>query len=57
MMEAKSELGEETSNPHWQMMAYVRTYYMQTRCCHRVGQSPLPAVLIAFYGMFIPLAR
>ena len=57
IVETKSELGEEASNPHWQMMAYVRAYYMQNRCYYRVGQSPLPPVLIAFYGMFIPLAR
>ncbi len=56
VVEAKSELGEESSNPHWQAMAYVRAYYMQKRCNYRVGQSPLPAVLIGFYGMFIPLA-
>jgi len=56
VVEAKSELGEESSDPHWHAMAYVRAYYMQKRCNYRVGQSPLPAVLIAFYGMFIPLA-
>jgi len=56
VVEAKPELGEESSDPHWQMMAYVRAYYMQERCYYRVGQSPLPAILIAFYGMFIPLA-
>ena len=56
VMEAKSELGEESSNPHWRSMAYVRAYYMQERCHYRVGQSPLPAILIAFYGMSIPLA-
>ena len=52
----KPELGEESSNPHWQMMAYIRAYYMQERCYYRVGQFPLPAILIALYGMFIPLA-
>ena len=56
LVEAKPELGEESSNPHWQAMAYVRAYYMQERCYYRVGQSPLPAILITFYGMFIPLA-
>jgi hypothetical protein len=56
LVEAKPELGEESSNPHWQAMAYVRAYYMQERCYRRVGQSPLPAILITFYGMFIPLA-
>jgi hypothetical protein len=53
---ANPELGEESSDPHWQMMAYVRAYYMQERCYYRVGQSPLPAILIASYGMSIPLA-
>ena len=57
VVEAKPEFGEERSNPHWQMMAYVQAYYMQMRCCHHVGQSPLPAVLIALYSMFVPLAR
>lgn len=57
VVEAKPEFGEERSNPHWQMMAYIRAYYMQMRCCRHVGQSPLPAVLIALYGMFVPLAR
>ena len=57
VVEVKHELGEVCSNPHWQMMAYVREYYMQRRCRHQVGQSPLPALLIALYGMFIPLAR
>jgi hypothetical protein len=56
LVEAKPELGEESSNPHWRAMSYVRAYYMQERCYHRVGQSPLPAILITFYGMFIPLA-
>ena len=56
VVEAEPELGEESSNPHWQMMAYIRAYYMQERCYHRVGQSPLPAILIVLYGMFIPLA-
>jgi hypothetical protein len=56
VVEAKSELGEESSNPHWQAMAYVRAHYMQERCYYRVGQSPLPAILITFYGTFIPLA-
>jgi hypothetical protein len=56
VVEAKPELGEESSDPHWQMMAYVRAYYMQERCSYRVGQSPLPALLISFYGMFIPSA-
>jgi len=55
LVEANPELGEGSSNPHWQAMAYVRAYYMQERC-YRVGQSPLPAILITFYGMFIPLA-
>ena len=50
------ELGEEPSNPHWRTMAYVRAYYMQNRCYYRVGQSPLPAILIGIYGMFTPLA-
>jgi hypothetical protein len=54
-VEAKPELDELPSNPHWQLMAYVRAYYMQKRCSYRVGQSPLPAILIAFYGMFTPL--
>jgi hypothetical protein len=56
LVEAKPEIGEEPSSPHWQAMAYVRAYYMQERCRYRVGQSPLPAILITFYGMFIPLA-
>jgi hypothetical protein len=51
-VEARLELGELPSDPHWQLMAYVRAYYMQQRCKHRVGKSPLPAILIAFYGMF-----
>jgi hypothetical protein len=56
-VEAKSELGELPSDPHWQLMAYVRAYYMQKRCNYRIGQSPLPAILIALYGMFTPLTR
>jgi hypothetical protein len=56
LVEAKPEVGEGSSNPHWEAMAYVRAYYMQERCYYRVGQSPLPAILITFYGMFIPLA-
>ena len=28
---------------------------MQTQCYHRVGQSPLRAILVAFYGMSISL--
>ena len=56
LVEAKPEIGEESSDPHWQSMAYVRSFYMQPRCRYRVGQSPLPAILITFYGVFIPLA-
>jgi len=55
VVDTKSELGEEASNPHWQAMAYVRAYYMQKRCYYLVGQSPLPVLLITFYGMSIPL--
>ena len=55
VVKARPKLGEEPSNPHWQMMAYVQAYNMQTQCYDHVGQSPLPAILIAFYGMFIPL--
>jgi hypothetical protein len=55
VVEAKPELGELPSNPHWQLMADVRAYYMQKRCNYRVGQSPLPAILIALYGMLTPL--
>ena len=51
VVEAKPELGEEPLNRHWQMMAYVRAYYMQTNCYNRVGQSLLPAILIAFYSI------
>ena len=40
VVEANPELGEEPSNLHWQMMAYVRAYHMQTRCYNCVGQSP-----------------
>jgi hypothetical protein len=29
LVEAKSELCEESSDPHWQAMAYFRAYYMQ----------------------------
>ena len=54
-VEGKRELGELPSNPHWQLMAYFRAYYMQERCSHHVGRSSLPAILIAIYGMFIPL--
>ena len=55
LVDANSELGEGSSNPHRRAMGYVRAYYMQERCYYRVGQSPLPAILITFYGMFIPL--
>ncbi|KAH9966311.1 hypothetical protein BJV74DRAFT_869417 [Russula compacta] len=50
LVEAKPELGKGSSNPHWQAMAYVRAYYMQKRCFYRVGRSPMPAILITFYG-------
>jgi hypothetical protein len=53
VMESELELGEGFTGPHWQLMAYTRTYYMQKRCSYRVGQSCLPAVLIAYYGIFI----
>jgi hypothetical protein len=49
--EGKAELGEASSEPHWQSMAYFRTYYMQKRCSYRVGKSCLPAILIAYCGM------
>ena len=55
--EGKPELGESSMDPHWQLMSYVRAYYMQERCSYRIGQSCLPAILIAYYGMFIPLTR
>ena len=55
--EGRPELGEESTNPHWQLMSHARAYYMQKRCSYRVGQSCLPAILIAYYGMFNPLAR
>ena len=29
LVEANYELGKGSSNPHWQVMAYVRAYYMQ----------------------------
>ena len=51
--ESELELGEGSSNPHWQLMAYTRAYYMQKRCSYRVGRSCLPAVLIAHYGTLI----
>ena len=56
-IEGNPELGEESTNPHWQLMSFARAYYMQKRCSYRVGQSCLPAILIAYYGMFNPLAR
>src|SRR5258708_39092932 len=55
--EGKRELGELSADPHWQLMAYFRAYYAQKRCSYKVGESCLPAILIAYYGMFIPLAR
>jgi len=53
----KPELGEGSTNPHWRLMSYVRAYYMQKRCSYRDGQSCLPAILIAYYGIFTPLVR
>ena len=51
------ELGEGSTDPHRQLMEYVRAYYMQKRCSYRVGQSCLPVILMAYYGVFIPLVR
>ena len=51
------ELGERSTDPHQQLMTHVAAYYMQKRCSYRVGQSCLPVILIAYYGVFIPLVR
>ena len=53
--EGKLELGEGSTDPHWQLMAYVRAYYTQKRSTYRVGQSRLPVILLAYHGAFIPL--
>jgi len=48
--EGKRELGELSADPHWQLMAYFRAYYAQKRCSYKVGESCLPAILVAYYG-------
>ena len=55
--EGKHKLSKLSVDPHWWLMAYFQVYYAQKWCSDNVGESCLPAILIAHYGMFIPFAR
>ncbi len=52
-MQGKPELGKLSADLHLQLMGYFQVYYVQKRCSYKVGESCLPALLIAYYGMFI----
>jgi len=55
--EGKHKLGELSVDLHWWLMAYFQAYYTQKQCSNNVGESCLPAILVAHYGMFIPFSR
>ncbi len=52
--EIKSERGETAADPDWQMMSYVRAFYMEEWSRGHVGTSCLPVLCLSANGVRAP---